>query len=132
MAEARLELGFNNQSILVHPLDLTNLTIVTLPDGRNLTACISYFQNGSWYGNDNDLVSNMSYQLRNVYAVYDFGKLTNTLSGVSGDPFIQLLPLTNESKASAEFKEARAKALSFFPPEINISTINDPVPQALG
>ncbi|QRV98488.1 aspartyl protease [Ceratobasidium sp. AG-Ba] len=131
MAEARLELGFNNQSILVHPLDLTNLTVVTLPDGSNLTACISYFENGSWYGNDNDLVLGDAF-LRNAYAVYDFGKLTNTLSGVAGDPFIQLLPLTNESKASAEFKEARAKALSFFPPEINVSTINDPVPQALG
>ncbi|QRW13046.1 aspartyl protease [Ceratobasidium sp. AG-Ba] len=130
MAEAQLEVTFGNQSVLVHPLDLTNVSIVTLPDGRNLTACLSYFQNGSWFGGDNDVILGDSF-LRNVYAVYNYGDLTKTLSGFGGDPFIQLLPLTDASKASSEFKESRANALSFFPPEINISTINDPNPQAM-
>ncbi|KAG8741993.1 hypothetical protein FRC10_002110 [Ceratobasidium sp. 414] len=153
MAEAQLELVVGNQTIPIHPLDLTNVSIITLPDGRNLTACLSYFDRASYYGNDNDVVlgdafvsfgftsislphHRFSYvsllQLRNVYAVYNYGNYSDTESGFSHDtPFIQLLPLTNTYVASAEFKDARAKALQFFPPEVNVSTINDPVPQAI-
>ncbi|KAG9123319.1 hypothetical protein FRC07_015095, partial [Ceratobasidium sp. 392] len=131
MAEAQLEFMIENQTILVHPLDLTNVSLITLPDGRNLTACLSFFDQANYYGGDNDLVLGDAF-LRNVYAVYNYGNYNNTESGLSHDtPFIQLLPLTNSSAASAEFKDARAKALKFFPPEINITTINDPVPQAM-
>ncbi|KAG8716928.1 hypothetical protein FRC09_014991 [Ceratobasidium sp. 395] len=131
MAEAQLEFTIGSQTILIHPLDLTNVSTLTFPDGRNLTACLSYFDEANYYGADNDLVLGDAF-LRNVYAVYNYGNFNNTESGLSHDtPFIQLLPLTNASVASAEFKDARAKALKFFPPEVNVSTINDPVPQAL-
>ncbi|KAG8697855.1 hypothetical protein FRC08_006269 [Ceratobasidium sp. 394] len=131
MAEAQLEFVMGNQSIPIHPLDLTNVSIITFPDGRNLTACLGFFDQGSYYGADNDLVLGDAF-LRNVYAVYNYGNFNNTESGLSHDtPFIQLLPLTNTSVASAEFKDARSKALKLFPPEVNISTINDPVPQAM-
>ncbi|KAG8776772.1 hypothetical protein FRC12_000699 [Ceratobasidium sp. 428] len=131
MAEGLLELIIANQTIPVHHLDLTNVSIITFPDGRNLTACLSYFDPASYYGADNDLVLGDAF-LRNVYAVYNYGNYNNTESGLSHDtPFIQLLPLTNASAASSEFKDARAQALKFFPPEVNVSTINDPVPQAL-
>ncbi|KAG8776771.1 hypothetical protein FRC12_000698 [Ceratobasidium sp. 428] len=130
MAEAQLEITMGKQSIPIHPLDLTKVSILTFPDGHNLTACLSYYNEASYYGSDNDLVLGDAF-LRNVYAVYNYGDYNNTESGLSHDtPFIQLLPLTNASVASAEFKDARAKALKFFPPEVNVSTINDPVPVA--
>ncbi|KAG8741995.1 hypothetical protein FRC10_002112 [Ceratobasidium sp. 414] len=131
MAEAQLELVVGNQTIPVHPLDLTNVSTIALPDGRNLTACLSYFDQASYGGADNDIILGDAF-LRNVYAVYNYGNYSGTESGLSHDtPFIQLLPLTNASVASAEFKDARAKALQFFPPQVNVSTINDPVPQAI-
>ncbi|KAG9088005.1 hypothetical protein FS749_002501 [Ceratobasidium sp. UAMH 11750] len=131
MAEAQLEFMIGNQPIPIHPLDLTNVSIITFPDGRSLTACLSFFDPGSYYGADNDIVLGGSF-LRNVYAVYNYGDFKNTSSGFSPDtPFIQLLPLTNTYAASAEFKDARAKALKFYPPEVNVYTINDPVPQAM-
>ncbi|KAG8705093.1 hypothetical protein FRC09_003161 [Ceratobasidium sp. 395] len=130
MAEAQLEITMGKQSIPIHPLDLTKVSILTFPDGHNLTACLSFYNEASYYGSDNDLVLGDAF-LRNVYAVYNYGDYNNTESGLSHDtPFIQLLPLTNASVASAEFKDARAKALKFFPPEVNVSTINDPVPVA--
>ncbi|KAG8679004.1 hypothetical protein FRC09_019336 [Ceratobasidium sp. 395] len=130
MAEAQLKFKIGEQWILIHSLDLTKVSALTFPDGRNLTACLSYFNEASYYGGDNDLVLGDAF-LRNVYAVYNYGNFSDTESGLSHDtPFVQLLPLTSASAASAEFKDARAKALKLFPPEVNVSTINDPVPVA--
>jgi hypothetical protein len=71
-------------------------------------------------------------KLRNVYSVYNFGDFVNTESGFStSTPFIQMLPLTNASAASAEFKKARAKNLESLPPQVNVMTINDPNPKPL-
>jgi hypothetical protein len=77
-------------------------------------------------GGDTDFILGDAF-LRNVYSLYDFGDFIQGYSGLpQGDPYIKLLPLTDATAASAEFKTARAASLSAagMPPQIDPTTIN--------
>jgi len=115
----------------VHPLDLTEIQVADDGNGHNMTICLSAFEPGEYSGGDNDIILGDAF-LRNVYALYNYGDFVGTESGLShGTPFIQILPLTDATKSSAEFKEARAKELALLPPQINVTTVNDPIPKTI-
>lgn len=128
MAEADLEFKIGNQTAIVHPLDLTDVK-VTDGNGQNITFCTNAYEPGESGGEDLDIILGDAF-LRNVYALYNYGNFVKDLSGHSVDtPFIQILPLTDAQKASAEFKEVRTKELASLPPQIDVTTVNDPVPK---
>ncbi|CAE6460267.1 unnamed protein product [Rhizoctonia solani] len=129
LAEANVEFVIGNVTVTVHPLDLTEVQIDDFGTGHNLTFCTSGFSPSSYDGADNDIILGDAF-LRNVYAVYNYGDFVKTESGLNtSSPFIQLLPLTNATAASKEFKNARAKTLQGLPPQLDVKTVNDPVPK---
>jgi hypothetical protein len=75
------------------------------------------------------LLTSYGAQLRNVYSLYDFGDFVEGISGYTqGDPYIKLLPLTDPTAASAEFKAARAAQLNAagMPPQLDPTAVNGP------
>lgn len=131
MAEANLEITIGNLTVAVHPLDLTKAQAEDDGNGNKFTICTSAYDPSEYGGADNDMILGDAF-LRNVYALYNYGDFVTTESGSSyGTPFVQLLPLTDSQKASAEFKEARAKDLASLPPQIDVTTINDPIPKTI-
>ncbi|QRV74962.1 aspartyl protease [Ceratobasidium sp. AG-Ba] len=113
-------------TIAIHPLDLTFVDTIEI-DHKNFTFCQNAFR--PFTSEIIDLILGDAF-LRNVYTVYDYGDFINGTSGSPrGDPYIKLLPLTNPSTASAEFKSARAAQLASLPPQVNVSTINSDHPQ---
>ncbi|KAG9079591.1 hypothetical protein FRC06_007636 [Ceratobasidium sp. 370] len=129
MAQTNVEFTFKNQTVPVHPLDLTSMKVATADNGQNFTVCTSLYEVGEWEGGDNDVILGDAF-LRNAYVVYNYGDFVKTESGfTTNSPFIQFLPLTNASAASDEFKKARTEALASMPPEVDVKTINDPNPK---
>ncbi|QRV84310.1 aspartyl protease [Ceratobasidium sp. AG-Ba] len=128
LAEAAVEFIYGSQSVSIDPLDVTQVNTGTF-GSQNFTYCTSAYEAGKWEGGDNDAILGDAF-LRNVYAVYNYGDFVKTESGFkTNSPFIQFLPLTNATAASADFKKARAQALASLPPEIDVKTINDPHPK---
>ncbi|KAG9123320.1 hypothetical protein FRC07_015096 [Ceratobasidium sp. 392] len=142
MAEAKLEFTFGEQVIAIHPLDLTHVEVMSFGNGQNFTVCLSLYKPVAEDMLEADLIlgdafmSNKPadrYPLRNVYTVYNWGGYFNNQAGfLPNTSSIQMLPLTDASTASDEFKKTRAKTLAQLPTEINTTTINDPHPQASG
>ncbi|CAE7227088.1 unnamed protein product [Rhizoctonia solani] len=131
LAQAELMITIDDVSISVHPLDLTQVQVDDFGKGQNLTFCTSVYEPASYGGADNDIILGDAF-LRNVYAVYNYGDFVKTESGLNtSSPFIQVLPLTNSTAASEEFKIARANALKGLPPQLDVKTVNDPTPKAL-
>ncbi|QRV98205.1 aspartyl protease [Ceratobasidium sp. AG-Ba] len=135
MAEAQLAFSIGGHTIPIHPLDLTQVTTVTTTDrSKNFTMCQNAFQpfSSNAGGGEVDYILGDAF-LRNVYSLYDYGDFIQGFSGLAqGDPYMKLLPLTDATAASAEFKTARAASLSAagMPPQIDPTTING-VPKAL-
>ncbi|CAE6495099.1 unnamed protein product [Rhizoctonia solani] len=129
LAQANVEFTIGNVTVSVHPLDLTDVQVDDFGTGQNLTFCTSVYGPASYEGADNDIILGDAF-LRNVYAVYNYGDFVKTESGLNtSSPFIQVLPLTNFTAASEEFKVARAKALAGLPPQLDVKTVNDPTPK---
>ncbi|QRV89660.1 aspartyl protease [Ceratobasidium sp. AG-Ba] len=128
MTEGNLTLYIAGHTIPIHPLDLTFVDTDEI-DHKNFTFCRNAFQ--PFTSERVDLILGDAF-LRNVYSVYDYGDFIDGTSGSPrGDPYIKLLPLTNPSTASAEFKSARAAQLASLPPQVNVSTINSDHPQTI-
>ncbi|KAG8743450.1 hypothetical protein FRC10_012030 [Ceratobasidium sp. 414] len=142
MAEAQLVFSIgrtdserSGRSIPIHPLDLTQVqTITTTDKSQNFTMCQNAFQpfSSNAGGGEVDFILGDAF-LRNVYALYDYGDYIQGYSGLAqGNPYMKLLPLTDATAASAEFKKARAASLSAagMPPQVDPTTING-TPKAL-
>ncbi|KAG9089483.1 hypothetical protein FS749_001300 [Ceratobasidium sp. UAMH 11750] len=129
MAEAQLVFSIGGQDIHIHPLDLTQVTTITTTDkSQNFTMCQNAYQpfSSNAGGGEVDFILGDAF-LRNVYSLYDYGDYIQGYSGLAqGDPYMKLLPLTDPTAASAEFKKARAASLSApgTPPQIDPTTIN--------
>ncbi|KAF8670181.1 Eukaryotic aspartyl protease [Rhizoctonia solani] len=131
LAQASVEFVIGNVAVAINPLDLTDVQIDDFGTGRNLTFCSSAYSPSSYDGADNDLILGDAF-LRNVYAVYNYGDFVKTESGLNtSSPFIRLLPLTNATAASEEFKQTRTKSLQGLPPQLDIKTVNDPTPKPM-
>ncbi|CAE7134058.1 unnamed protein product [Rhizoctonia solani] len=134
MAEAQLEFSIGGHTIPIHPLDLTQVQTVTTTRGTNYTMCINAYQpfSSNAGGGEVDYILGDAF-LRNVYSVYDYGDFVQGFSGLAqGKPYIKLLPLTDATAASAEFKTARAASLSAagMPAQLDPTTVNG-TPKAL-
>ncbi|KAH7914358.1 aspartic peptidase domain-containing protein [Hygrophoropsis aurantiaca] len=99
-AEIDMALQFDNQIFPINPLD------VTPQSSTDSSTCLGSFIPQSvsvgagqfdWLIGDN--------VLRSVYALYDFGDFDS--SGQMGNPYVQMLPLTNPDQASIDFHTAR-------------------------
>ncbi|KAG9094398.1 hypothetical protein FRC07_011307 [Ceratobasidium sp. 392] len=128
MAEAQLAFSMGGQTIHIHPLDLTQPQVVTTKSGQNYTMCQNAFQpfSSNAGGGQVDYILGDAF-LRNVYALYDYGDYIQGYSGLTqGNPYMKLLPLTDPTAASAEFKTARAASLSAagMPPQIDPQSVN--------
>ncbi|KAH7334973.1 aspartic peptidase domain-containing protein [Rhizoctonia solani] len=129
LAQANVEFTIGNVTTSVHPLDLTDVQVDDFGTGQNLTFCTSVYGPASYEGADNDVILGDAF-LRNVYAVYNYGDFVKTESGLNtSSPFIQILPLTNFTAASEDFRITRAKALAGLPPQLDVKTVNDPTPK---
>ncbi|KAJ1306263.1 hypothetical protein OPQ81_010967 [Rhizoctonia solani] len=129
LSQAKVEFTIGNVTVLVNPLDLTEVQVDDFGTGKNLTFCSSAYSPSSYQGADNDIILGDAF-LRNVYAVYNYGDFVKTESGLNtSSPFIQILPLTNFTTASEEFKAARTQALAGLPPQLDVKTVNDPTPK---
>ncbi|KAJ7201270.1 aspartic peptidase domain-containing protein [Mycena pura] len=108
----KMSTTFGGKSNRIHPLDLTDLTFVLGPDGKNHTICVGTITNGGPIlssTNGFDMIFGDSF-LRNVYTVFSFG---NDTVG----PHVQLLSQTGKG-AVKDFARVRAKMLSNAPPEL--------------
>ncbi|KAG8708040.1 hypothetical protein FRC09_001478 [Ceratobasidium sp. 395] len=126
MAETKLAFYIGGHTINIHPLDVTNV-VTQVWGGQNVTYCYGTFQplTGST-GGGYDVILGDSF-LRNVYTVWNYGDfIDGTTGSPRGNPYIKLLPLTDPTAASAEFKSARAAHLATLPPQVDVSTVNNP------
>ncbi|KAI0321001.1 aspartic peptidase domain-containing protein [Amylostereum chailletii] len=111
---ANVSVFFGGNEYPVNPLDLT-ATFDARPYGLNKSFCAASFtditslQTAGLSGFDVWLGSPF---LRNVYASFNYGD-----DGVDGgNPFMQLLPLTNQHQAYADFQLSRRRVLDGLPP----------------
>ncbi|KAJ6567113.1 aspartic peptidase domain-containing protein [Mycena capillaripes] len=102
---------FAGQDFPIHPLDITDMSFLVGPDGKNYTVCTGSITNGgSILGGGLDALYGDSF-LRNVYSVFSFGNDTTT-------PHVQLLADTVTDQAAADFATVRAELLEDSPPEL--------------
>ncbi|KAG8889958.1 hypothetical protein FRB98_001692 [Tulasnella sp. 332] len=110
--ELNISFIFGGQTIPVHPLDtvLGDIGGQTLGSVNGVPMCVGAFQPigegaidrfGSY-----DLILGMGF-LRNAYILMDYGDFISETSTDKGDPFIQLLSVTNTASAHADFVKVR-------------------------
>ncbi|KAJ7253669.1 aspartic peptidase domain-containing protein [Mycena haematopus] len=114
-ATVNLVATFGGQDFPIHPLDVTDMQVVTSPDGlRNYTMCLGTFTDvGSIVEGASDGLFGDSF-MRNSYTVFNFGTGGNT----KGNPFVQMLPQTDATKAAADAIAVRSALMAHMPPEI--------------
>ncbi|KAJ7601198.1 aspartic peptidase domain-containing protein [Mycena floridula] len=113
--EVNITFQFNDQQILIHPMDATlNPTILGMDPINNSEgkkSCLGMFQPISFdTGNspDYDMILGMSF-IRNVYALFNYGDFIagSTSTDNRGDPYIQFLSTTVPSEAHSDFVSVR-------------------------
>ncbi|KAJ7609214.1 aspartic peptidase domain-containing protein [Mycena polygramma] len=113
----QMSTSFGGQSIPIHPLDLTDMTVVAGPDDKEHTICVGSITNGGTIttgpGSFDGLFGDSF--LRNAYTLFSFGNDTTP-------PHVQLLSVT-PNDAATDFLQTRATALSTAPPELSPAAI---------
>ncbi|KAJ6469517.1 aspartic peptidase domain-containing protein [Mycena sanguinolenta] len=106
---------FGGQPFPIHPLDMSDMQVVTSPDGqRNYTMCLGTFTDiGTIAQGATDALFGDSF-MRNSYTVFNFGTGGNT----KGNPFVQMLSQTDATKAAADAISVRSALMANMPPEI--------------
>ncbi|KAG8988222.1 hypothetical protein FRB94_003194 [Tulasnella sp. JGI-2019a] len=112
--ELNVTLVFGGQKIFIHPLDLVSpgsqLGNPELLPINGTAMCYGTFQ--PWHGNDQalsggqDITLGMGF-LRNAYILFDYGDMIYDSSTDRIAPFIQLLALTDSTKAHTDFVNVR-------------------------
>jgi len=107
---------FGGQDFAIHPLDVTDMQVLTTPDGsRNFTVCTNAFTDIGTIGQgETDALFGDSF-LRNVYTAFDFG----TGGPTKGTPFVQMLSSTDATKSAADLIAVRAQNMAGMPPELS-------------
>ncbi|PCH36226.1 acid protease [Wolfiporia cocos MD-104 SS10] len=101
----QLEFQFGNQSIPIHPLDITEVTEL-----NNATVCVNTFRPTTFPVNDQfDIILGDAF-LKNVYASFNYGNWS--AENPNAIPFIQLLSTTNLTAAFDEFAQVRSSMVS--------------------
>jgi len=111
---------FSGQDFAIHPLDVTDMQILTAPDGlHNFTVCTNAFTDIGTIGQgETDALFGDSF-LRNVYTAFDFG----TGGSTKGTPFVQMLSNTDPTKSAADLITVRKKNMANMPPELSPSDL---------
>ncbi|CAK5272114.1 unnamed protein product [Mycena citricolor] len=117
-ASISVSLTFGGQTFPIHPLDMTDIQIVASPDGKSqYTVCIGSFTDvGTIVSGFSDGLVGDSF-LRNAYTVFDFATGGNVPPGTT--PFVQMLSVTDATKAQADYLSVRRALLSSYPPELS-------------
>ncbi|KAI0270005.1 acid protease [Gloeopeniophorella convolvens] len=106
--ELNLTFKFGGQTYPVHPLDVSTSDL-GYTDASGNTRCVGSFQPittaFSLLG-EYDIILGMSF-LRNTYTLIDFGNYVDDTSNDRGDPYVQLLSLTDASSAHSDFVKVR-------------------------
>ncbi|KAJ7142454.1 aspartic peptidase domain-containing protein [Mycena epipterygia] len=114
------------QNFTLHPLDLSNLDVLSGPDGQNYTVCTGAIDDGLGIGRDARFGQTF---LRNVYTVFAFG---NETTGA----YVQMLSQTNKTAAVADFSAIRLQQLGSGPPELTpadlVQLFDGPLPTSTG
>ncbi|KDQ61393.1 hypothetical protein JAAARDRAFT_171578 [Jaapia argillacea MUCL 33604] len=114
-----LEFTLGGDAFVIHPLDITNLTTIELPNGSSVTFCFNTYQPftlDSKGFSGFDMILGDAF-LRNVYALFDYGEYNNT-DGFSDQSYVRLLSTTNGSTAYSDFVSSRNQTLQHYPPEL--------------
>lgn len=103
-----LTFSFGGVAFPIHPLDVVDDNFKIMDKNGN-HVCIGAFQPitsaFSLFGNF-DMIMGMTF-LRNAYALLNFGDWVDDTSIDRGDPYIQLLPLTDPAAAHTDFVNVR-------------------------
>ncbi|KAI0823633.1 acid protease [Trametes gibbosa] len=98
---------FANISFPVHPLDTVTNAFLGPPDADGNPSCVGAFQPlATASDQDYDIILGMSF-LRNAYMLINLGDFIDGALSKVGDPYIQLLPLTDPAEAHADFVQVR-------------------------
>ncbi|KZT19519.1 acid protease [Neolentinus lepideus HHB14362 ss-1] len=99
---------FGGVTYPVHPFDVATSDF-NYTDANGNPKCIGAFQpitSAFSLLGEYDLILGMAF-LRNTYTLLDFGDFVKDASTDPGDPFVQLLPLTNNASAHTDFVQVR-------------------------
>ncbi|KAJ7185427.1 aspartic peptidase domain-containing protein, partial [Mycena filopes] len=114
-ASIDVAVSFGGQDFPIHPLDVTDMQIVTSRDGkRNYTACFGTFTSAVIGVNTDALFGDVF--LRNAYTVFDFATAGSNTKGSL--PFVQMLSTTDVTKAGSDFASVRSALMAGMPPEV--------------
>lgn len=97
---------FANVSIPIHPLDTVTSALEGPPDSTGVPTCVGAFQPITTDIEGFDIILGMSF-LRNAYMLINFGDFVDGALTKVGDPYIQLLSLTEPVEAHADFVKIR-------------------------
>ncbi|KAI0248605.1 acid protease [Lactifluus subvellereus] len=94
---------FGGVKMFVHPLDVVSGDFHT---GNFCPGAYQPISTAFSLLGEYDMILGMSF-LRNVYALFDYGNYIEASSNDRGDPYIQLLPLTDPTTAHTDFVSVR-------------------------
>ncbi|KAJ7036759.1 aspartic peptidase domain-containing protein [Mycena alexandri] len=114
-AQVDIVATFGGQDFPLHPLDVTDMQVLTSPDGsHNYTVCVGAFTDiGTIAQGETEALFGDSF-LRNVYTSFDFG----TGGSTKGPPFVQMLSNTDPAKSAADLIDVRRQVMLTMPPEL--------------
>ncbi|EJF65327.1 acid protease [Dichomitus squalens LYAD-421 SS1] len=104
--ELNVTFNFQNVSFPIHPLDTVTSALQGPPDSSGKPTCVGAFQPITTNIQGFDIILGMSF-LRNAYMLINFGDFVDGSLAKVGDPYIQLLPLTDPAEAHADFVKIR-------------------------
>ncbi|KAI0706826.1 acid protease [Cerioporus squamosus] len=104
--ELNITFVFANVSYPIHPLDTVTSALQGPPDANGDPTCVGAFQPIVAAHDGFDVILGMSF-LRNAYMLINFGDFVEGSLAKVGDPYIQLLPLTDPVEAHNDFVQIR-------------------------
>jgi hypothetical protein len=106
--EVNITIKFGGVEFPVHPLDSNDDNFQVRDDNGN-RVCLGAFQpitSAFSLLGEFDIILGMSF-MRNMYTLMDFGNFVDGSSKDRGDPFMQLLSVTDRAAAHADFVKVR-------------------------
>ncbi|CDO77320.1 hypothetical protein BN946_scf184775.g10 [Trametes cinnabarina] len=104
--ELNVTFVFSGMQYPIHPLDTVTNAFYGPPDDQGNPTCIGAFQPRTGEQDGIDIILGMSF-LRNAYMLINFGDFVDGALAKVGDPYVQLLPLTDPAEAHADFVQVR-------------------------
>ncbi|TFK87532.1 acid protease [Polyporus arcularius HHB13444] len=104
--ELNITFVFANVPYFIHPLDTVTSALTGPPDAKGNPTCVGAFQPIVADHDGFDVILGMSF-LRNAYMLINFGDFVEGSLAKVGDPYIQLLPLTDPVEAHNDFVQVR-------------------------